>query len=270
MAYMEAYNHQPVFLSNKLYIRGKNHRTTGAETVLEYTPNHDQWTELPPPPDFDYYFTIATVKGQLLVMGGCKDDGIGKPNNKILTFDKQSQQWVQSYPAMPKALSLPAATGYQDHLITAGGQVSSDYMPDVQILNTASNQWTTAQPLPKTDRYYTVLIQDTIYLVGQYTRAVLRAHVPTLISGAKSGVWETLPNAPYYHSSPVTIDNTLLTVGGRAEPDGLTTSIQMYTPDTGLWTKVGDLPELSYDYNSGVLSGKLYVVGTEYLYVAVL
>ena len=90
----------------------------------------------------------------------------------------------------------------------------------------------------------TVLIQNTLYLVGKYTRTVLQAHVPTLISGNKFGVWETLPNAPYYSSSPVTIDNTLLTVGGRSSLGGnLTTSIQMYNPTINQWTRVGDIPE---------------------------
>ena len=77
---------------------------------------------------------------------------------------------------------------------------------------------------PTLDHYLThvymtikVLIQDTLHLESHGTQTVLRAHVPTLISGAKSGVWETLLNTSYYHSSPVTISNTLLTVGGCDE-----------------------------------------------------
>ena len=86
-------NGQPVTVSEKLYIRG------GWGSLLEYTPEHDQWAELPPP--LVEYFTIATLKGQLLVVGG-EDKSSDKKVNTILTFDQHSQQWIQSHPAMPK------------------------------------------------------------------------------------------------------------------------------------------------------------------------
>ena len=201
---------QPVALNGKLYVRGWS---WGTRTVLEYTLGDDQWTALPPPPARD--FSIATLRGQLSAVGGKDKSTHKKIMNTILIFDENSQQWIQSYPAMPTALTFPAVVGYQNHLIVVSGRNSgNNTIPDVNILDTTSNKWKTAQPLPSTDYYHTVLIEDTIYLVGWNTRAILRAHVPTLISGAKSGVWETLPNTPYYCSPPVTIGNTLLTVGG--------------------------------------------------------
>ena len=252
---------QPVALNGKLYVSGCE---WGDWTVLEYTPGRDQWAELPPPPV--EYFTIATLRGQLLVVGG-KDKSTDKRTNTILTFDEHSRQWVKSYPAMPTALTYPAVIGYQDHLIVAGGQTATaDYIPDVNILNTASNQWISAQPLPSTGYYNTTLIQDTVYLVGQYHKTVLRAHVPTLISGAKSGVWETLPNTPYYFSSPVTIGNTLLTVGGRDKTlfGNPTTSIQMYNPTTNQWTRVGDLPEPMNELYCVIMNYELFVFGPNF------
>ena len=254
---------QPVALNGKLYVKGMS---GGTQTVLEYTPGHDKWTELPPPP-VDY-FTIATIRGKLLVVGGM-DNSTGKKTNTILTFDEHSQQWIQSHPAMPTALTDPAVIGYQDHLIVAGGRTSEDNrIPDVNILDTTSNKWKTAQPLPSTDYYYTVLIEDTLYLVGRDTLTAPRAHVPTLISGAQSGVWEALPNAPYYNSSLVTIGNTLVTVGSGTYKDSLdgspTSSIQMYDPTTNQWTRVGALPE-PVDYPKCiVMNSELFELDTGY------
>ena len=248
---------QPVVLNGKLYVKGERH------TVLEYTPGHDQWAGLPPPPV--EYLTIATLRGQLLVVGGV-DKSTHKKTNTILTFDEHSRQWVQSYPAMPTALTNPAVMGYQDHLIVAGGQTAS-YIPDVNILNTASNQWISAQPLPSMGSYNITLIQDTVYLVGKYDKTVLQAHVPTLISGAKSGVWGTLPNTPYYCSSPINIGNTFLTVGGRDKPSrngNPTTSIQMYDPTTNQWTRVGDLPEPIREPYCVIMNSELFVLGDYY------
>ena len=249
---------QPVALNGKLYVKGRSGRTL---TVLEYTPDDDKWTALPPPPVDS--FTIATLRGQLLIVGGT-DKSTNKATNTILTFNEHSQQWIQSHPAMPTALTFPVVIVYQDHLIVGGGYNSEDNrIPDVNILDTASNKWKTAQPLPSIDDYYTVLIEDTLYLVGQSTRTVLRAHVPTLISGAKSGVWETLPNAPYCCSSPVTIGNTLLTVGGSDKPlfGKLTASIHMYNPTTNQWTRVGDLPEPMEYPNCIIMNSELFAFG---------
>ena len=263
--------HQPVALNGKLYARGWSGWT---RTVLEYTPGHDKWTELPPPPVKQ--FTVVTLRGQLLVVGGEDRSTRKKVTNTILTFDEHSQRWIQSHPAMPTALTYPAALGYQDHLIVAGGRNSENSrIPDVNILDTTSNKWKTAQPLPSTDRYCTVLIEDTLYLVGLSTQTVLRAHVPTLISGAKTDVWETLPNAPYYWSSPVTIGNTLLTVGGCDKPfDGgnPTTSIQMYNPTTNQWTRVGDLPEpMSIpNHRCVIMNSELFVFDYQSVHVSTL
>ena len=257
---MDVYG-QPVALNGKLYVRVKSRET---ETVMEYTPG-DKWTELPPPPV--EYFTIATLKNCKLLAVGGRDKSTGKNTNTILTFGEHSQRWIQSHPAMPTALAIPAVMGYLDHLIVAGGVNSeNNRISDVNILDTTSNKWKTAQPLPGTDRYYTVLIEDNMYLAGQYTLTVLRAHVPTLISGAKSDVWETLPNAPSYSSSPVTFGNTLLTVGGKDKPLGgnPTTSIQMYNPTTNQWTRVGDLPEPVGFPRCIVMNSELFELYTGY------
>ena len=166
----------PVAINEKVYVRGWN---KGIETVLEYTPGDDMWVRLPPPPVND--FTVATLRGKLLVMGGVNIHvSTRRTNNTILTFNEHSRQWVQSHPAMPTAPASPAVIGYQDHLIVAGGYNSAgNEIHYVNILDTTSNnKWKTARPLPSTDDYYTVLIEDTLYLVGRDTQTVLRAHVP--------------------------------------------------------------------------------------------
>ena len=259
---------QPVAINGKVYTRGKSNRTT---TVLVYTPDQDSWDELPPPPVI--YFTIATLRGRLLVVGG-RDKSTNKKTNTILTFDESSRQWVQSLPRMPKALTFPAVVEYQNHLIVIGGLDSNGTkIADVNILNT-SNKWITAEPLPRTDYYSTCLIGDTLYLVGQYTKEVFRAHVPSLISRASSGVWESVASVPFYESSPIAIGNTLLTVGGKDDPglfkggsdealgSNATSSIHLYDPTKDQWTQCGDLPEKMYNCHCIELSGKLCVLGS--------
>ena len=255
---MDVYG-QPVALNEKLYVSGGGWIAT---TVLEYTPGRDQWAELPFPPV--YNFTIATLRGQLLVVGG-RDKSTHKTTNTctVLTFDEHSRRWVKSHPAMPTALALyvPAVIRYQNHLIVAGNV--TEKKTDVNILDTNANKWNKHESLPSGGIYIAVLCEDTVYLVGWVTKTVLRAHVPTLISGVKSGVWETLQNTLHYRSSPVTIGNTLLTVGGsdKYEVGNPTTSIQMYNPTTNQWTRVGDLPEPMGAPSCIIMNSELFVFG---------
>ena len=250
-------------LNGKVYVRGiKN----SDDIVLEYMPDNDQWVNLPPPPVKG--FSIATVRGQLLAVGGI-DKSTYKKANTIFTFEESSQQWDQSYATMPTPLTIPAVTVYHDYLIIAGGRsANNDRIPNVNILHTISNKWKTAEPLPNTDFYLTVLIDDTIYLVDQEAKSVFCAHMPTLITGAKSSVWEKLPEALFFNSPPVAIGNTLVSIGG-CNVDGIpTTSIQMYNPAIKQWIQIGELPEPMSGCCITVLSRKqLVCLSKRYVYV---
>ena len=257
----------PVALKGKVYVRG---RSRGAVTVCVYIPGHDVWDDLPPPPVDN--FTIATIKDQLVLNGG-RDNSTREVSNKITVWDSKSRGWVHPYPPMATAQGLACAVGYEEYLIVIGGRNSErKKIPDVNILDTTSRKWVTAESLSSPGYYRSVLIEDTLYLVGYDTRVVLRAHIPTLISQASSAiptssqnVWESLPNAQFYYSSLVVVDNMLLTIGGStnsnfSNPDP-TTSIQLYNPTSNEWTRVGDLPEAVYGCYCTVLSGELLILG---------
>ena len=257
----------PVALKGEVYVKGWS---KGASSVYVYTPVHDVWDDLPPPPVDN--FTIATLKDQLVLVGG-RDNATHIVSNKITVWDSKSRGWVHPYLPMATARTFPVAVGYEDYLIVAGGYNSErKRIPDVNILDTTSRKWVTAESLPSPDYYSSVLIEDTLYVVGDTTRVVLRAHVPTLISHASSAiptssqsVWESLPNAPFYYSFPVAVDNMLLTFGGStnnnyANPDP-TTSIQLCNPTSNKWTKVEDLPQAVLSCYCTVLSGELLVLG---------
>ncbi len=85
-------------------MKGVNNFT---RTVLVYTPEQDIWDELPPPPIWD--FTVATLSGRLLVVGG-RDKSTLLKTNTILAFDERSRRWVQSLPPMPVAIAWPACS----------------------------------------------------------------------------------------------------------------------------------------------------------------
>ena len=253
---------QPIVLNGKVYVRGV---TAGTMTVCMY-PGRDMWDVLPPPLVNDV--TIVALKDKLVLVGG-RDKTTLEVSNKITVWDSQSQQWVHPYPPMKTARTTPAAVGYGEYLIVAGGHNSVNRITDVNILDTTSSKWHLAESLPNTDDYNPVLIEDTLYLVGRLTRTVVRAYVPTLISQTSvipiQNVWESLPNAPFYWSSPTAVANMLVTVGGCtnnniANPNPIT-SIQLYNTGNKKWTGVGDLPEALHDCSCIECSEELLVLG---------
>ena len=170
-----------------------------------------------------------------------------------------------------RSTNFPALIGHQHYLIVMGGQSSNySWIPNVNILDAITNEWKTAEQLPSADTYNTTLVEDTLYLIGRGTKTVLRAHVPTLLSEAQSGVWETLRSTPYYWSSLITNSSTLLTVGGSDKPWGSihTKSIQMYNPTTNQWTRVGDLPEVLINSRGIIINSELFVFGSSSVYVS--
>ena len=249
---------QPTALNGKLYVSGRD-RINNTYAVLEYTPDLDQWAELPHPPV--YNFTIATLRGKLIVVGG-KDKSTDKITNTTLIFSEHRREWYQSIPGMPTAVTSPAVIEYQKQLIVAGGRNDKNIrMCNVCILSTNLNRWITAQP--RADYYQTIVINDTLYLVGQETQSVLLGHVPVHLSPS-SMQWEDLTKTKCTCSSPITIGATLLTVGGtESDGEGLfdVSDIQMYNSCYNQWIEVSSLLEPMTELCCTVILGKLFLLG---------
>ena len=153
---------QPIVLNEKLYVRGATKR---GMSILEYAPDSDHWSELPPPPV--NYFSLGTLKGHLLLVGG-NDSSTGKTTNSIYKFVESPVPQFQTYSTMPKGLVFPAVLEFRNHLVIAGGRNSKDScVSEVNVLDTTSGKWTTVAPLPHADDYTIVLIEETMCLIGR-------------------------------------------------------------------------------------------------------
>ncbi len=80
-----------------------------ANTILTFHERSRQWVKLFPL----IWFTVATLRGQLLVVGG-QEKSTKEKANTILTFHERSRQWVKLFPPMPKALIVPEVVEYQN------------------------------------------------------------------------------------------------------------------------------------------------------------
>ena len=263
-----------VVMNGKVYL---GCTTLGAQHVLEYTPENDEWVELPKPPVVG--FGLAVLNNQLVLVGG-QEPSNRKRTNKLTVFDPSTRQWVHPYPPMATARSYPTAIAYQHYLIVAGGEEEdrNKSISVVEIFDSVKEHWYTAEELPiKCDNMTPVIISNTAYLLGGYiddiqTKTVLTVSLPALINKATSQSqevntttsWKVLPDSPLYRSVPFTSHNMLLTAGGQYDSGEDSSHIYCYDPVTSQWEKVGDLPEPRWGCSCTVLpSTELLVVGGE-------
>ncbi len=263
-----------VVVNGEVYVGGGGAaRVEDGFIIQVYSPESDGWRRLPQCPV--NCFAMAVVNQQLVVVGGHSSND--QAQSTVLVWDVISQRWTTPYPNMPTARVCAAAVSYQHFLVVAGGydQSQSD-LNTVNILNSSTKQWVTATPLP-TARYQLspALVGDTLYFLGGLSgndtgnKQMFSTSITALISHATSSSRAPPPNwdvtdAKLTHSSAVSLNNSLLAVGGEDDRNKDSSAIYHYIPQSKRWTKVGDVPSaLSHFACTALTSGdsELMVLG---------
>ena len=197
-----------------------------SNAVLQYDPVSGCWSELPASPKVS--FTVASLNGQLVLVGGESDD------NRITVWDSSHREWVHPYPPMPTGRAFPAALGFQHYLVVANGKSEKNV---VEVLDTSTARWYSAPPVPVGNNITSsALVGECWCLSSPDDNRIFWAHLPTLISAALStdqlqplpnieeiGVdehkpeslfWRELPIPPVLYYTLIGYKEHLLLVGG--------------------------------------------------------
>ena len=204
---------------------------------------------------------MTSLNGQLVLAGGVGDDA------RITVWDSGRSEWVHPYPPMSTGRELPAAVGYQKYFIVACGY---HYRSDVEVLDSSSGRWYSAQPVPVGGRRMSsVMIGDCWYLSSYVgwkdgKEHIFWAHLPTLTSSATSAhsttehIWHELPTPPVAEPTLLALQGHLLLVGGL----GCSQEIHRHDKETREWRVCGQLPVGMLAPCCAVLpSGDLMVAG---------
>ena len=248
------------------------------QTVMVYDPQKDSYDTLPP---YTYkYFSIAVVNNQLVVVGGI-DIQTNKWTNQLGVWNEQSKSWTHPLPPMTTACRSPSVATHNNRwLVVMGGFGDGTPLSQVEILDTTGpGQWYQAASLPQPcHSVSTVTIGNMCYLLGGYcgggvpSKKVFSVQLDELISQAVSQPagasapatplpWMTLPDTPLSHSTALTINGTLLAVGGGRGSK----TIYYYQPSSKSWIMAGELPaERSICCCTVLPSGEVLVAGGDY------
>ncbi len=262
-----------VVLNGKVYIGGVGADSEDEEYFVQvYSPEKGEWSYLEKCPV--RFFSLTTLNEQLVIAGGLTQKEGYTPSPIVLVWNSSLERWTPRYPEMPTARMLPAAIGYQQYLAVAGGYTMDTVLDIVEVLNTVSEQWFAANPLPFCTRQPTVtVIGETLYLLGgkssnSPSKSVFSISLPDLVSlrtclPGRSTLWKALPDAPLVWPTAASIGNSLVVVGGRGENDSPQSAIFYYNSSSRMWSTVGDvLPKALSSCTCATLpSGELFVAG---------
>ena len=238
-------------------------------TVMKLDLQQDEWTKLP-----QYsarFFAMTSLANQLVLVGGL-DRVTHKPTNQIALYTPRS--WISPYPPMNTARSFTTAVCYNNHIIVAGGFDGREFITSsVELLNVEERRWYNTVPLPNPRKQQkSTVIGNTLYLMGGLdhtgsTKVVHMVDLNELITTAASEettptLWQVISDTPLRHSAPLSVESSLLAVGGLDDHVNLSSSIHLYQPFIGRWVKVGDLPTVRQHCTCSVLpSGDVIVAG---------
>ena len=270
---------QSVTVLETVYVGGGNADSDSDNdfVVMAYdTQSPCNWRRLPPYRARS--FAMVVINNQLALVGG--RDLRNVDCNLLGLWGAESREWTHPYPPMPTARSWSSAVAYQQWLlVAAGGSHDGVDVSTVEVLDVTSLQWWSAPSTPTPlSAMRSTRVGDKWYLMGGYDREyvgtdkVYSVSLPALISHGNSAsssntpphMWNILSGIGHRYSSPLSIDGSLLAVGGRSikTDKKVVSAIHRYLPETEEWVVVGELPSPLYDCTCAVTqAGMLLVSG---------
>ena len=140
-------NATATILGNTLYVSGGGcPDRKSALLVQAYDINTGTWGTLPPSPV--YHSESAVIRGRLTLIGG-QDASTGKITNELWSWHEDEKEWRKTIPPMPTERLLPGVVQSGNLVAVLGGLASDNktVLNTVDILNTATLQWTTSHSL---------------------------------------------------------------------------------------------------------------------------
>ena len=236
---------------NMAYFNPHNH-------VYSYDSEKQKWSCLPQSPH--RYSSLAVVSGLLTAIGGSGMLGTNA-TNQLFSLTGEGK-WVEHFPPMPtKRYGTAAVCSGMSLVVAGGGGGDNKPLHIVEVMDTETQQWSTASSLPFALRYASSTIcQDRIYLLGQdrsnEPRSVLACSMADLQQSCRpqslggrletltlQEVWHRVADLPVHSSSCATLCGQLLAVGGHDDScKNYTTAIHQYNPATNSWEFITIVP----------------------------
>ena len=267
MPFTMSYYIQSVEVEGAVYVGGGDAvKDEDSYTVMAYDMQSHKWHTLPPYSARN--FAMTTINNKLILVGGYRDYD-GAEVDQLGVWKTDSNQWTRPFPAMPTPRYSPSATSYKHWLVVAGGKRKGS-LSTVEVLDIDSKQWSTAPSTPiPWYRMKSTIIGNTWYLMGGTqigidTADVYSVSLEALVSHSASDsskIWNKIAPLNCERSSPLSLEGSLLALGGRDLKKRCVSTIQRYVPETNTWVPAGELPHPLRNCTCSMTAGRLHVFG---------
>ena len=221
------------------------------KVIQSYNTTSGEWSTLP---RCSYaHFSLALVNGLLTTIGGYDVTTTSALFSLVTT--KGNQQWSKVFRSMPTSRCSAAVVCADTSLVVAGGDAtgSNDNLDVVEVMNTATQQWSTASKLPYPHRLLSAAVNgDSLYLAGGYapigTTATYTCSLAELLQSPTRGgriralsfnkkppVWNQIRDLPVSVSTLAVFNGQVLAIGGEDSSRKPTTAVYKYDDKADLW-----------------------------------
>ncbi len=206
--------------------------------------------------------STSAVDGRIYAMGG-----LGRENVLVGTmeaYDPHTDTWTEKAD-IPSPRILPAASVVDGKIYVIGGGSRSQLgLPTVEEYDPATDTWTRKADMP-TPRHglSTSVLNGRIYAISGFdgtNMATGEEYDPASDTWTKKADLPTLRS----HLATQVADGKIYAIGGWDRIESLHTafsSVAVYDPAADAWTKKADMRTARWSPASGVVNGKIYVVG---------
>ena len=235
--------------------------------VFAYSIRHQSWAELPDSPQANGGFVMINEFPTMI--GGEKNGRVTKDLVSLMGYTRDCN-WIETFPKMPSARTYSSAVVCNNHVVVAGGSLSTtlgeDNLMVVEVMEIGEFKCTwfhvsnlclplaNASPVVNqgqlmliggTDRFgnTTTNLKCTIQdLLDTKIRANTDTQLPRSHTMSSLTIWRKLPDNKLQSSTGVLVKGYLLTMGGTSSDNGkaiCTSYMHRYNEFSESWEIVG-------------------------------
>ena len=241
-------------IGNTLYVSGGFCPDRRSDLLVQaYDINTGTWSTLPPSPVA--LGGSAVFNGQLTLIGG-RDASTRKVTNEVWSWHEDEKEWRKTIPPMPTERFFPGVVQSGNVVAVVGGLASDNetVLNTVDILNTATLQWTTSHslklPLPMggmktaTCNGHVYIAcgkdcnRDPIKQVFKLPLSIFDQAVAKQQDNPPQCQWTEVEKTPFYRSGLLPTSHHPLVVGGRDSSFNSSSIISVFDSSVNKWSNV--------------------------------
>ena len=210
-------------------------------------------------------FTLATSNSKVHTLGGTcrrKDRKVEAYSNKVFSLDDDLKWCNNTLPPLNIGRVDATSTSFDSFILVAGGRDRNGQLSSVEVLDSSqsSSNWWEICDLPVKSSYMQCTVTHDELFIGcgvdiEYTvytaklsavKESLKVDEDSESSVSPASFWQSLPKTPLQWSGLVSVNNCLLTVGGRNDKGKYHSSVHLYDYYKKTWSNVSDIGKGRY------------------------